>query len=213
MSTKSKIATKYFIPPDIDENSVVISGGGFIGEWDYYMMKTYGCYLYIFEPFPENFKQLRRLFGSNPKIKLYEAALFDKDGYANLHLIEKNNGHSLYDRSHDRTIVDVLQVQSVRLKTFVEEQEIGQVDLLKLNVEGAEVQILRDIDKSLASKIKCICFSSHERKIVAEAKHLATLSHLCKVGYKVRPHNPVEWVGPSGYFNRWKCTYENSLSL
>jgi FkbM family methyltransferase len=204
---KSRIDTKYAIPPDLNSKSVVISGGGFVGEWDYYMMKTYDCHLHIFEPFPENFEQLVELFRGKDKVGLHEVALFNKDGFYPLHLIEKDNGHSLHDRSHDRIVVSTMQVRCVRLKTFIEDKLNIDIDFLKLNVEGAEVEILQDIDKELAKKIKWICFSSHESKITTEEKHQATLQHLRNIGYEVKSYNPVEWCGPDGYFNRWVCKY------
>jgi len=211
MNTKAKIKTKYFIPP-LTKESVVISGGGFLGEWDYYIYKTFDCSIYIAEPFPGNYIKLKRLFGGAKKVKVFPIAFFNKDDEVDFHLIGKNNGHSLYDRSHDRKVVEVISVETMRLKTFMLQEKISKVDLLKLNVEGAEVEILQDLDEATACRIKHICFSSHERKITTSEMHKATLRHLIKIGYKVKPYSPIEWVAPDGYFGRWVCTYEDSVS-
>ena len=81
---KNRIDTKYFIPEGLDKDSVVVGGGGFVGEWDYYIYSTYGCHLYSFEPCPENYGVLDKLLGGYKKVTLIKQALWDTDGLMSL---------------------------------------------------------------------------------------------------------------------------------
>ena len=203
---KDRIDTKYFIPEDLNGDSVVVSGGGFLGEWDWYIHKTYECFLYSFEPFPENYSELVKLFPPKfcNRVVVIMAALWDTDAHAILHLVNgKGNGHSLYNRSEaGKKVFDKLKVKTMRLDTFMRKYKVPQIDLLKLNVEGAEVQILNSLDKETAKKIKHICFSTHERSIITEEDKDRTMNHLEKIGYKVEPYTDPKW----DFDNRWRCS-------
>ena len=159
---KKRIDTKYFIPEDLDKGSIVVSGGGYIGEWDYYIYETYGCYLYSFEPFPDNYKKLIELFPPKfcRKVAVMQKALWDRDGHKILYLVDgKSSGHSLFDRTErGKKVVGSVKIPTIRLDTFMKRSRILKIHLLKLNIEGAEVQVLQSIDKHLAKRILNICF-------------------------------------------------------
>jgi len=196
---------KYFLPSWLNEKSVVISGGGYLGEWDLYVSSTYKCRVFVFEPARSNFKELLPKFKGHRNIRLVLAALWDSDGRAMMYFVSKSNGHSLYNRSKYQQITGAEYVKCTRLKTYMDIESIATIDLLKLNVEGAEVQILNDIDADLAKRIKTICFSDHVGKITTKEKHQATITHLESIGYRVTP-----WTGGTWKFtNRWRCEYEN----
>jgi len=200
----AKMKDKYYLP-ELNSESVVISGGGFVGQWDEYIVRTYGCVVHIFEPFMSNMEKIIEHFrGVIPTVYFHLIGLYDYDGLKDFHIYAgKSNSYSTTLRT-DKELKEVITINVVRLDTFMRKNNIQKVDLLKLNVEGAEVQILKSLSPSTAKKIKCISFASHEGKVTTQEEHKETLEHLKSIGYKVEPFNEQK------HLNRWKCIYEDS---
>ena len=182
------IAEKYYIG-NVMRGSIVIDGGGYRGDWCRYMADAYEARLYVFEPMPKNMITIRKVMEGYPHAVLIQKALYDKDGEETLYVTGNRDGCSLYDRSKKKPIVKRIKIETMRLGTFIEEYKITEpIDMMKLNVEGAEIQILQDMDKTLAKQIRSICFSAHGGKIVDESEVAKTIAHLRGLGYNVLPH-------------------------
>lgn len=92
------------------------------------------------EPNPSAFERLRRNLGDEPNVRLVNAALADRDGRASFALAAST---SLQGRLQDlrgagAIEVDVLTLATVRGRYTAE----APIDLLKLNIEGAEWPVL-----------------------------------------------------------------------
>ncbi len=203
---KNRIDTKYFIPEGLDENSVVIEGGGYVGEWAYWLYNTFKCFLHVFEPFSDNYNQIVGLFGMKEKVRIMQGALWDTDGVETMYLLDgKPNGNSLYDRSKcGQKLCGEVLVMTTRLDTFMNNFAIDKVDLLKLNVEGAEVQILMSLNWATARRIKHITYSTHEGKIIGIEDCVRARIHLQSLGYEVERYEDPKW----DFKNRWKAVYK-----
>jgi FkbM family methyltransferase len=201
------IATKYDIGK-LDKNSIVIDGGGYRGDWCSYILKTYGCKVYVFEPHPDNMARILDRVGNDPNVVLLQRALYSKDNTQKLMMTPNADGYSLYDRSKNRKIVSEIDVQTTRVDTFLEEFNVPHVDLIKLNVEGSEVDILESLDKNTASKIRRITFAGHGGKIVEPDAIKRAIRHARSIGYTVTNYAPKDWA-KNGKFNRWTCVYED----
>lgn len=199
------IATKYDIG-SLDENSIVVDGGGYKGEWCDFILRTYSCKVYVFEPHPANMSKVRALVGSDPNVVLIQRALYGSDGTQKLRMTPNADGHSLYDRSKNRRIVSELDVSTVRVDTFLAEYNVPHIDLMKLNVEGSEVDILMSLDKKTASKVRRITFAGHGGKIVEPSAVKKAIHHARSVGYEVSNYAPKGWA-KNGKYNRWTCIY------
>jgi len=60
---------------ELDENSLIIDVGGYIGDFTAEMSARYGCLIYVFEPIPAFARELRARFGKNKKINIQEIGL------------------------------------------------------------------------------------------------------------------------------------------
>ena len=106
------IATKYYVPSGLSQESIVISGGGYIGEWDEWLYRKYGPVLCIFEPFFENMQKIKDRFKQmwSGRVVYMKAALSNVDGMTDLHLVDgKSSGHSLFDRSADKKQIESVE--------------------------------------------------------------------------------------------------------
>lgn len=99
---------------------------------------------HAFEPLPHLFDALGTKYGSSPNIHLHCAALSDIGGTASFQHVVTNPGYSgLRKRSYsrpDETVVEI-QVDLLRLDDVVPND--FDVRLIKIDVEGAELQVLR----------------------------------------------------------------------
>lgn len=204
---KEDIAEKYYIPPGLSKESVIVDGGAYCGQWTKYMMFTYNCWIFAIEPHYDDAFFLRSIFCGSKKVTVVEAALWSVNGTGKLFLgnpLYKSSGCSMYNRFKTRRIAPVV---TMTINKLMEQYVIDKIDLLKLNVEGSEVDILTSLSKSTAARISCICFAPHDGKIVTKKAHNEMLKHLKSIGYKIQIHTSKSW-GPS--FKRVVCIHENT---
>lgn len=122
----------------LNENSVVIDIGGLWGDWAIRMYCLYSCYIEVYEPQLDLAEQAKRSFGKNPKVKIYPFGLSNKKDIMKLY------GHS-WDASlfPNEGVGIVNQVVIERVSEVF--KKYPRIDLLKMNVEGAEYDILPDL--------------------------------------------------------------------
>lgn len=120
--------------------------------------------VYAFEPHPTNFAKLSEAIGFETFHPI-NVAVSDTEGYLSLYDLESNDGSthaSLYrgaveDFLHARTVEHKVAV--CRLGEFVKSRNIQKIDLLKIDVEGNELNVLKGIGELLTSgQIEAIHF-------------------------------------------------------
>jgi len=98
-------------------------------------------HVYSFEPEPNNFEGLRKvvLYGGLKNVDVFWLALSDRDGFEFLYLSEKPSMHSLVLKQGHRKII----VPCMKLDTLFKLKIFHKLDLIKLDVEGAELKVLK----------------------------------------------------------------------
>lgn len=99
---------------------------------------------FAFEPIPYLFEGIAERFKSFENIHLYELALSDVEGSAAFNLVESNPAYSgLKKRSYDRPqeIDREITVRTARLDDIIASEQ--QIDLIKIDVEGGELQVMQ----------------------------------------------------------------------
>lgn len=121
-------------------DSLVVDVGGLTGDWASRIYCRYSCYIDIFEPHPVLSLQAMRNFGGNDHVVVLPYGLSSQDGEMNLYGDFYNA--SLYKNDYGTTHTVRIRKASDVFKELYSGQTI---DLLKLNVEGAEYDILPDL--------------------------------------------------------------------
>jgi FkbM family methyltransferase len=135
----------------------------------------------MIEPQKKIYKYLKQKYNRNKKIKIYNVAISDKKKMQTLYInkhdltssltqIDKNNKYlNLKARLFGGTINDLIQkkymISSYKLLDIIKNNKIRQIDLLKIDTEGHELQVLKGAGSFLKNNIKYILIEIHNSDI------------------------------------------------
>jgi FkbM family methyltransferase len=103
-----------------------------------------------FEPVPDNLHWLRKSVALNgyESVEIVEIALSDANGRVPIYLGPWSGWHSLLPVASESG--ETIEVTARTLDSFMAEQEDPRVDVIKIDVEGAEMQVLHGAARTLA---------------------------------------------------------------
>lgn len=127
----------------LTEESVVLDLGGYKGDFAADMTHRFNCYVYIFEPDIKFYQHCVDRFADNPKIKVFHYGLSDCDG--EFWLSDSADASSFYD-SKESGKGALCSVK--RFSNVWDELKLSNVDLMKINIEGAEYSLLEHIHEN-----------------------------------------------------------------
>ena len=143
---------------DKDSAPIIFDAGAYTGE----VSRTYRAIfprakLYCFEPFPGSLRELERL-SSEPLVKIYPMAISDHIGKTTLNVNADLSCNSIFQRpqnafayySEKAQNVDQIEVDTTTIDNVCNEEDITRIDILKLDVEGAEIKALRGAHNTLS---------------------------------------------------------------
>lgn len=144
--------------------SIIFDIGARLGEYSEYCLKIYpNASYYLFEPCKKNYEYLINKFKNFSNVKIYNYALsstnkdeiilysnYEGSGYASL--LKRNLSHRNINMQLHKEIV-----KAITLKKFVIDNKIESIDICKIDVEGAEMDVLKGISEFI-KKIKIIQF-------------------------------------------------------
>jgi FkbM family methyltransferase len=122
--------------------------------------------IYCFEPFIPSYEILKKSTSGYAKIKCYNVALSDITGTVDFHVNQYYPTNSMLATHvdsgknwNDEVFVtkEVIKIKSLTLDDFVTQNQIDQIDILKMDTQGTEYQILEGASKFLGqNKISLI---------------------------------------------------------
>lgn len=141
---------------DLNENSTVFDMGGFEGQWASDIFSKYLCDILIFEPFIPFALDIRERFQKNSKVKVFDFGLGNGD--ISLDLFADSDSTSTFKKKGSAHSIRIKQAS-----TFIKENNIGFIDLMKINIEGGEFDLLEElIESDLIKNIDNIQVQFHD---------------------------------------------------
>lgn len=131
--------------------SLFVDVGGNVGDYSHEVSRRYpNCEIWIFEPAPTNVDTLRKRFSGNATVSVVPVGLSDQQGELTFYSDVPGSGMASVHRRdvHDRG--STTRIPVVRFEDFWKSRLWGRsVDLLKLDIEGHELQALTGFGDAL----------------------------------------------------------------
>ena len=142
----------------IAEHGVALDLGAYLGEWSKRMAERYGCTVFAFEPSPGLAAEAADALREHPKVTVLRYGVAATDCTAKL--ARDGPGSSIYAETGKFGIVEV----PIRdIVAVLGELELDHIDVLKINIEGAEYDVLdRLIEADWVPRIGAISIQFHE---------------------------------------------------
>lgn len=170
----------------LEAESVVFELGGYLGDWSKEIFNRYKCYIHIFEPVNKFCEQIKENLKSD-KIVVNQFGLAPRTYNADIFI--SNEASSLYNKQGKQTE----NIQLINFMDYINEKQITKIDLLQVNIEGAEYDLLEYLIKAgIVLKIENIQVQFHDFFSVSEKRMKNIQTELNKT-HKLTYQYPFIW--------------------
>jgi FkbM family methyltransferase len=210
-------------PAPLTKDSVVVDAGAHRGEFSAEIIRRFGCQCHLVEANP---RLVETLIVARAE-SITAAALDARDGRGMLHVSENPEATGLLNASAATTGVEV---ETISLATLMERLGITKIDILKLDIEGAEFELFVSTPDDVLRRIGQITVEFHDFKLYFRGRglfenareRLIALGFIC-CNMAFRTHGDVLFLNPGrtglrlwqSFYARWfaRCDAKLRKSL
>lgn len=145
-----------YVPGFLTRGSIVVDLGAHKGEFAIDLIRGFSCRVFGAEPVPELYAELPR----HEDFEALPVALGERNGRVNIAVFDDRCA-SIFgsEKNNDRA---TLWVECVTLEEFLSRFHLSHVDLLKVDIEGAEIGLFREANDDTIKKIGQITIEFHD---------------------------------------------------
>lgn len=159
--------------------------GGWRGYFSGVMALAKAGQVIVFEPLPNNADRVRGIIDLNPNlpIRLFDCAIGESNGKAKLLVMPQSSMAKLTTSLFETTQREIgsVEVDVATLDSLIERNVIPPPALVKIDVEGAELSVLRGFSRSLEHHRPALFLEIHSRKLAKLCQDF-----LAARGYRLR---------------------------
>ena len=137
--------------------STVIDLGANRGHFSYALSKEHGCQCFAVEPHPVLFQQIDEREG----LKKFNFAISECDGPIDFFPSENIEAGTIR-KSGSSMGYQPVSISGVCFSTFLRQEHITVTELLKVDIEGAEVELFRSVSDEALKDIEQITIEFHD---------------------------------------------------
>lgn len=157
---------------DLGPEPLVIDIGGNVGYFSFWILSKYPkATVHAFEPFPPNLRLFERYRSAHPQFKLHlhPKAVAGEAGEFELHYNAEDE-FSTSAALADNQEGSVVTVESITLPDFIASQGIERIDWLKVDCEGAEYGIFRNLPSEILARTRIVTLENHDSEQPGETQ-------------------------------------------
>jgi len=149
----------------------IVDVGAWCGTWTI-AMQEYAKSIHCYEPNKTHFECLQRNVGPYNHVRVYNQAIGNEDGYV-----------TLSEESATQNTRVLLEKGETKISKL-DSLGVEEVDLLKIDVEGLEMEVLKGAEKILAG-VQYIMIELNNNSKRYGSSNIDIETHLAELGYKV----------------------------
>ena len=140
----------------LNRQSVVVDAGGNRGDFAQGIAQRFDCRVLVLEPVPELFESIP----AGPNVQKFPCALTPQSGTFQFNVARNPEANSLRPLRLEEMLA-AIEVHGVSLEDFMREQGLERIDLLKIDVEGAEIDLLLQAEERVLARVSQITVEFH----------------------------------------------------
>ncbi len=137
--------------------STVVDLGANLGEFSKRIAMKYGCKIIAVEASPELFEEINE----TPLIRKFNYAVAGSDGFVTFYESRHTSAGNIIGPKSNST-GNTFEVESRKLSSLIAELGLKEIDLLKIDIEGAEIQLFDNIKDYDLMCIKQLSIEFHD---------------------------------------------------
>jgi FkbM family methyltransferase len=154
---KNANADKYVFSQYIKKGDTVIDCGANIGYYTNFFRAIVGKkgYVHAFEPVPSTFEYLSENtmeYSNCNNYYLNMVGLYKEESTKNIYIPDSISGHASlkeHQKAWNANKIDKKEIKLITLDSYVKKNVIKKVDFIKIDVEGAEIDVLNGSKQTL----------------------------------------------------------------
>lgn len=155
---KIESLVQHSICPDLlTPRSIVLDLGANYGGFANAIASHFRCVVYAVEASPQVFAKM----SAGDLVKKFNFAICGKSGAVALNISSNHEATSL-KRLNNWEYIDTIKIQGLSLAEFLETQVIPSVNLLKVDIEGAEIEVFNSCSDAFLRSVDQITVEFHE---------------------------------------------------
>lgn len=137
--------------------AIAIDLGANRGAFSKGLIEKYRCRSIAIEANPSLAKQI----DGSANLSVFNCAVAGTEGTLRFHLAENDEESSLYGKENNDSS-NCIEVESIHLERFLASRSIEKIDVLKLDIEGAEIEVLASCSDRFLKSIGQITVEFHD---------------------------------------------------
>ena len=151
-----RIEDHTFLSNNLNSRSVIVDLGGNKGNFSKTLRDKFKSRVYAVEPHPALYKKLLKL----KDVDVFPAAIYSTNGITILYA-NKTRCASIHENLREKE-PNGIRVRAITLDNFLKQKKLEKVDLLKVDIEGAEIEMFETLSPKILRHLKQITVEYHD---------------------------------------------------
>lgn len=182
------------------KNPIVFDIGANIGDWSSAVIEVSPeAEITIFEPNPNLYINLNKRFNLNSNVNLEKLALNHKEDVISFYLNDSLDAHgnnSIYNHYYLEPSSQKVEVKCISLDKYCVENNIANINFIKADIEGAEINLLRGASRMLQQQKIDFLQIEYNQTWIKAGGSLLEVFEICKLNnyllYRIDPRGLVK---------------------